>query len=1123
MGHGTGGRVETGRAPVRSAPALWSTVLRRTRADRVLVLVVWLLILSAVALVDGGTVYGATVARTGLRQAVLAASPAERLVSVRTTTRTADLASLDPATTQEVARSIASIGGDVSRTLRTDAFAPSGAAPADVADLTELASFGHLDRHATLVAGRWPAAGSATLEATLSEAAASALGRRIGDVVSLASRTEPAVTVTLRVVGIWRRASADPYWTADPIDLAGVDRQGGFTTRGPYAVAETDLLRLEAGGSVTAEWRAVPDLEALTPEAVDAFVSSLSTMGARLRAGLSANVDLSMTSDLPAIVAAANRAVLTARGSIVLLTLEFALLAGYAILLAAALLAERRRAEVALLRARGASAAHLAALAFGEALVLCVPAAVAGPLLGLGAVALVGTLGPLAGSGLVSGATIDASLLAPTALTVAACVAGLVLPTLVPGGRLATIRASIGRQVGRTLATRLGLDLVLLLSAGIALWQLRLYGTTLAPGGTGEVRIDPILVAAPGLGLLAGGLVATRFVPRLAELGERAMAGRRGLLAPLAARELARRSLRYTRATLLLVLAAALGTFAAVYGATWSRSQVDQAAYQVPADVRVVASPFSTVPEWAYRPALLQLGGVRDASAALRVSLDAGRAVQGGTLLAVDGRSAATRTALERGGLDPSVAERLPSLAASRPAVSGVSLPGSPDRFAFVLDAALVASALEGDGTLGPAVAGGTVQVTALVSDADGLHRIPGGSMGFTGQAAKVVVPLAASLAGKTVRLVPPVSVAGLEVTIAPPEATSTGGTIEVRGLTVPDAAADGGWSSVPLDPTALGWTWQGIDARGDAVTAGGSTPARLVVGADADTSPAIIAPPETGATATYRVDRTPDAAAVVPAIVSDAFLAATGTSVGDVVSVTSQANPVRLRVVASVARFPSVDPAAPLAVVDLPTMSIDAFATDGSVLAPGEWWLAVDPGSAAAVSAAVGRAPFAATTVVDRAAVEATNLGDPVGLGIVGVLLLGSLVSVVVAAIGFLVTGTLATDERRVEIAFLQAQGVGTGAAWRWILGEQVVVLAFSAVLGAALGVGLAWVVVPAAALTATGAAPVPPPALVVPLEIVPAVAAVACLLALGLGLAVGRRLPGRWVGHLLREGEGA
>ena len=228
-------------------------------------------------------------------------------------------------------------------------------------------------------------------------------------------------------------------------------------------------------------------------------------------------------------------------------------------------------------------------------------------------------------------------------------VLALTIPTLASGVSIAGTRAAVGRQVGRTLPQRLGLDLALVALAAIALFQLRLYGAPLTRTARGTLGVDPLLVAAPAIGLLAGAVLAIRIVPRLAELAERVLGKGRGLLPALGGRQLARRPLRYTRAALLLVLAAALGTFASAHAATWTTSQADQAAFAAGADLRVEPPDRPAIPDWAMGEALRALPGVTGATPVVQGNASLGTAVRDATLLGVDGPALAELVRLRDG------------------------------------------------------------------------------------------------------------------------------------------------------------------------------------------------------------------------------------------------------------------------------------------------------------------------------------------------------------------------------------------------------------------------------------------------------------------------------------------
>ena len=77
----------------------------------------------------------------------------------------------------------------------------------------------------------------------------------------------------------------------------------------------------------------------------------------------------------------------------------------------------------------------------------------------------------------------------------------------------------------------------------------------------------------------------------------------------------------------------------------------------------------------------------------------------------------------------------------------------------------------------------------------------------------------------------------------------------------------------------------------------------------------------------------------------------------------------------------------------------------------------------------------------------------------------------------------TLASIEERLEeFSILEALGLSARQLSAWMALESVLVVAISVVAGLALGTVLAWIVLPAASMTADGSTPVPAPSLVVP-----------------------------------------
>ncbi len=464
------------------------------------------------------------------------------------------------------------------------------------------------------------------------------------------------------------------------------------------------------------------------PELLDAVVAGLTGLSGRIDAGLPASNDATVATRLPDILAAVDRSVLVTQSGILLLLIQFAVLGGYAVILVAALLMERRRTETALLRARGAGSRHLATMALGEAILITIPAAILAPWLATAMVAAVSLDPTLAGVGLTAPLPGSTTFLV-VVVGAAAAVVVLTLPTLASNVSIAGVRAGIGRQIGRTLPQRLGLDFALVALAAIALFQLRLYGAPLTRNGRGVLGVDPLLVAAPSIGLIAGAVLAVRIVPRLAEVAERGLVRYRGLVPAMGGRQLARRPLRYTRAALLLILAAALGTFASTYAATWARSQEDQAAFASGADVRVEPGTRTRVPGWAYGAALRDLPGVTAATPVVRETATLGSTLRDGAVLAVDPEAMARVVRLREGDARDRTLAALGTLADRRPATPGIPLPDGTRRISLVVDLEL--RPVEGFAPVPDGFEGLTAAV--MVADGDGRLCARGLSTGGTG------------------------------------------------------------------------------------------------------------------------------------------------------------------------------------------------------------------------------------------------------------------------------------------------------------------------------------------------------------------------------------------------------
>ena len=218
---------------------------------------------------------------------------------------------------------------------------------------------------------------------------------------------------------------------------------------------------------------------------------------------------------------------------------------------------------------------------------------------------------------------------------------------------------------------------------------------------------------------------------------------------------------------------------------------------------------------------------------------------------------------------------------------------------------------------------------------------------------------------------------------------------------------------------------------------------------------------------------------------------------------------------------FPPLDPAKPFVVVDGPSLELRRFLASGDTVEPAEWWLATAPDAGESVVTTLGEARYSAAKVIARAGLARSLSGDPVALGIVGALTLGSLAALAFAAVGFVVSATASVNERLGEFALLRALGLSVRALAVWLSLESAAMLAFGLLAGSLLGLAVAALVLPAATLTSTGAAAVPPPSVIVPWPaIVPYLVLGAALLGLVL-VVVRRRLPAVQISSVLRAGD--
>ena len=559
---------------------------------------------------------------TALRQSLAAASPVARSVSgtVDDTGLTADLGQLPDA------GSLAAVGGQLEANLAKDHLplagpadnwagltAPvftvlSGLAPAVTGPLRnrfELAYHSGLGANAAVAAGRLPsvaraAGGTATFEVAVSAATAARFGLRPGSRIQASAGTP----LTLVVTAVLRPRGPSPtFWIADDLLAAPVQETvndnyppiwvGGAFVGG----AELPLFQQVFNrASMNAIWSFPLATGAVTADSAQALSGALTR--ATTQAGLigSGAEPVSLTSPVAGVLADFVPADAAASSVLRLLAVSLAVIAVVVVLLGSQLLARRRRAELTVLRARGASRAQVALRTLRGA---AVPAA----------------------CGAAAGAALAVAVTPGRADRLSWWLGGAILLTAVAAAPLIALReqrdergapgkrhGSRGGDSGAGLAARLGghgawrrvaAELTLAAAAVAGVVVLRQRGSGTLPS------LAPVLVAVPVA------IVVMRCYP-FAVRGLLRLAGRRrGVAAFTGLARAARSSPGAVMPGIALVLALAVAAFGFLVRAAVTDGQAAQSWQQTGADALINAQLAFQPPSAAFARDVSAVPGVR--------------------------------------------------------------------------------------------------------------------------------------------------------------------------------------------------------------------------------------------------------------------------------------------------------------------------------------------------------------------------------------------------------------------------------------------------------------------------------------------------------------------------------
>lgn len=1093
-------------------------VLARAAAARTLLGAAALAAFVTCVLITAFLLYAYLLPTAGTRAAVAAADPHERTVLVTSDAgrEPGAIAARDAAVRELLADTL----GDLSARVYAAGYGSSlrlpddhpGVDPGVHGAYAVVAFLPELSEVVDLVAGRWPEPVDAgePAEAVVPASAAAALELAVGDEVDVVFEIlgEPR---PMRIVGVFEpRDPSAEYWQLASTPLS----RNGY---GPFVVHPDEFAaRYQLLASL--EWLVVPepgDLVGVGMGTVTQRVERLlSELDMRREADPALGGATRVSTGLADLADGLSAATVVYRSSLVMPAALLTVIAIYGLVLVAQLLSEHRRTENALLRARGASRAQLLRFTGAEALLAVGPAALLAAPVGTWLVRVVdgaagdrslGIADDLAAAGWVGPP--GAWLVALSAA--AACGLALALPTARRGRTWVAEQQQRSRPSRAAAWQRAGVDVALVVGAAIAWWQLQQYGATVGPRGVGDLQIDPLLVAAPVVSVLAATTVALRLLPLATRLGVW-LAGRRDSFPSLLGMWQADRR-PHAGPVLLLVLAVATAVLAPTVAGTWQQSQRDQAGHAVGTDLRLVSSDLRTTPavrEVVSRPEVSAVMAVHRRMVEIE---NVGRV----PLLALESTGAAEAVVVRGDLVHGDVADTFALLHEGRPEPVTAPLPEGAQRLVGTVvfesppDAVLTAvEEINGE------MFSITVEVESPVSFRPAVYVMTSGGT-------VVEVGLPTPLSGTPVKVDVPL----------PPDAAAVAGlragmiTSEFPAFFFEDQLEmvdhDVSWrfdlSVVAADgtvhPLTLPEEWRLVAHGPQGELA--SPPHRLAVDIGGDVTARVTATVDyldyVARSTAYLIT---DPAPVPPptALVSPGLAAALDLAMdGSVVELGG----IPVRPVGSLAAVPGVADGEAV-VVDLGWLTHHQVRGFGTPSPATEWWLAT-------AEPAALREHLAALPVQyeDRQLETDRLLGDPLGNGVLLALWAAAGAGALLAAFGLLVDSRSNAVRRRQELAVLHTLGVAPGALARALVVEQVVLAGLGVVAGVAVGLGVAVATGPSLVLTPAGTAPVPPVLLVVTPELVAAPAVGLLLAAVVLGAVVARRARREVRAGALRIGE--
>jgi ABC-type lipoprotein release transport system permease subunit len=1050
---------------MRSLVSTWRLFARRSGRNWRLLAVLGLGMLMAASLLAAGPIYARTMADLGLTFAVreeLSESPGNRaefrFVPLATEEGTAMRQSIE---TRIDAR-IGWFAASSSRHLRTARFtlAQEGELPREQAPLGELQSLTGYEDHVQVLEGRLPAATGPgqPIEVAISRASASAARLAVGQQLVMAEDFDtcareipsedrpppPPCTPVAAVRYVFPAVITgivEPLDPEDPFWVVPVERYFEpfrlLPENGPVAPMftseETILANFAAahpGYQATVAWHTFADPEKLSRSNFERAREDLRALYDEFEP-----VGGASYSPLTTVLQQYGRDQQYQQAPLTILLLEVSAVAIFYVVLVALVIVERHADEIALLRSRGATTLQVGAIYLAEGLLLGAPCLLAAPLMAAVATAGLGltpTFAEVNGGDLLP-ARIPFAAFGWAAAGVGLSIIALVVPALVAARKSAVVRRREQARPGVSIIQRYYLDIALAGVAALLLWELNERGNVFTPSPTGGVSSDPLLLASPAILVLAAAALLLRFYPILLRIGARLIGRNAPPALTVGLWQVARSPGNSGRLAVLLTTAVAVGTFAASYAETASRTYGERALYQSGVEFRATAvgSGNMGLNTPGIDAALRELPGVSQATSAMRLIGAPGTAGISGRIfqvLGVDPDRAATMLWFRDDFADRPLRELMASLGAPEQ-LRGKPLPAGTSSIRVSVNLPET-----------------NAQMTlwARIRDRDGNHQMfDMGRLEGVGWR-EYSTEIRRSYEGA---LPEPLTLVGLLITEPSNRYNATRLDILFDNL----VAIGNGTETVidAFDGAAPGWS--PLPARVSTPDVYEVSTSGAVAGAAGKLSRA--AGQSSPAWGLYVAQ----ANVPLPVLGSDSFVAGTGIPVGGTGIIEVANTLVPVRVVASFRLFPTLNTVEGPAVIFNRDhiLSWLGIANLTSQPGPNEAWLSLEPGAdRAALAVSLGLEPFDLDNTTDRETELRRIASNPlIAAGGAGILYLSFGAVLLLVGVALLVSLWVSVQRRRGEFAVLRAMGLSRGQVVRLLAFEYAVVAILGLVGGAYLG----------------------------------------------------------------------